>query len=199
MNRSNNKGLTLIELILAMAISTIVIGAVIAFMSAGSRSYRFEENEISLQMEAQTVMNQINNLVIEGNNIEFNGTDRLTIYHTDNDSTTYDKSEVIWFDVSQNRLYLYLINSDVESIAMNNEIATQSGLEDNLLGEYVVDFSATLGELPAALTPAPTSFEYRRQDASGATITVTLQMETQNKTYLAQQDIKLRNRVVNIP
>ncbi|MGB4659534.1 MAG: prepilin-type N-terminal cleavage/methylation domain-containing protein, partial [Mobilitalea sp.] len=66
----DNRGLTLIELIIAMAISSIVIGMVIVIISAGSRNFNIAQNEVDIQMEAQTVVNQIEDTIIEASWIE---------------------------------------------------------------------------------------------------------------------------------
>lgn len=190
MDKLNNKGLTLVELILTMAISAIIIGGIILFMSSSSRGYQREEREISLQIEAQTIMNQLANMVMEGNNILFDNTlpngSRLYIYHTDNDTSTFDKMEVIWLDTIDQRLYLYHVNSNADLAAMETEITTRTNLSDNLLGEYVNQ-----------ITVSPSSLVYDRKGSS--TVTISLDMSYHDRTYQAEQSIKLRNRIVNIP
>ncbi len=77
----NNKGLTLVELMIAMAIASIVIGSITYFMAASTKSYRKANDEITLQLEAQTILNQLNELIIEAYNVKMNNaTDMLTIY-----------------------------------------------------------------------------------------------------------------------
>jgi prepilin-type N-terminal cleavage/methylation domain-containing protein len=91
-DKLNNKGLTLVELMIAMAIATIVIGSITYFMATSTKSYRKANDEITLQLEAQTILNQLNELIIEAYNVKMNeATDLLTIYR--GDMTYYIKLE----------------------------------------------------------------------------------------------------------
>lgn len=80
----NKKGFTLVELIISIAISFLVFGAVAAFMGQSTRNYRRSNDEISLQLEAQFILNQLNNLILEANNVKFDtGTHTLKIKQSD--------------------------------------------------------------------------------------------------------------------
>lgn len=67
----NNKGLTLVELVIAIAISTIVIGAAAMFLYNAERTYRVAEHAINLQMETQVLMEQLGNWVLDSNQVFF--------------------------------------------------------------------------------------------------------------------------------
>lgn len=70
----NNKGLSLVELVIAIAMSTIIIGAATVFLYQASRSYRTAEYTIDLQMEAQLLMEQMANWTMESNWVKVDGT-----------------------------------------------------------------------------------------------------------------------------
>ena len=59
------KGFTLVEIIVSLAIMTIVAGAVGAFMVAGNNSYMRGNKELTLQEEAQLTANQIIDMIID--------------------------------------------------------------------------------------------------------------------------------------
>ena len=63
--KQNNQGMTLIELVVAFAILGVVAVAVSMFIITGIRSYSKANNETNVQSEAQTALNQINNMVID--------------------------------------------------------------------------------------------------------------------------------------
>lgn len=63
--RENQKGFTLVELIIAVAIMSIVLLAVCGFIVVGSRSYASANTDISLQQEAQLALNQISDVIID--------------------------------------------------------------------------------------------------------------------------------------
>lgn len=65
----NDQGLSLIELIIAIAISTIILGAAFMFIVRAERAYHMAEYGINLQMEGQILMEQIGNWVMESNRI----------------------------------------------------------------------------------------------------------------------------------
>lgn len=188
MKNSDNRGISLIELIVGMAISSIIIAAIILFMSAGSRGYQAAQSEISLQTEAQTVMNQIRECVLEGNNISYDSSKSvLTVYHSDgNAATTTDAMEILWFNSSDHNMYLYRTTAAGKASVLA-DIQSGTVTEDNLLGEYVESF-----EVSGNLIDDSTG-------GHGTTITVSLQMKYNGKEYKMAEDMKLRNRIVTIP
>lgn len=65
----NNAGLTLIELVVAIAMSSVILGAVFMFFTGAQRAYHTAEYGIDLQMEGQILMEQIGNWVMESSRI----------------------------------------------------------------------------------------------------------------------------------
>lgn len=63
--KHNNKGFTLIEVLVALAVSSVVITIVIAFISQGSRFYKTQSNTINLQNELQETSNVITDTLQE--------------------------------------------------------------------------------------------------------------------------------------
>lgn len=75
--RKNNKGFSLVELIVVIAILAIIGSAIIGFMMTSFRSYRRVSAESSLANELQLTMNRLENLIMDcGNGIsyQYNGT-----------------------------------------------------------------------------------------------------------------------------
>lgn len=60
----NNKGFSLVEILVALAISSIVLLGVALFVNAGSRSYKTTSTQATLQNETQDVLNYLNNLTL---------------------------------------------------------------------------------------------------------------------------------------
>lgn len=188
MRIKDNQGITLVELIIGMAITSIVIGAIVMFMSAGSRGYQSAQSEISLQTETQTIMNQIRTRVLEGNNTQYDD-NVLTIYHSDgNAATTADAVELIWFNNINHNMYLYLTTIGQKDTVLT-DIRNGVVREDNLMGEHVSGFKVTPSDL----------FTFESTGTSGTTITVELEMDYNNRSFSLSEDMKLRNRIVNIP
>ena len=65
--RLRNKGFTLIELIVTIAIIAIFSGVVLTFISTGSNTYRSTSSSAKVQMETQETFDQIEELIIDVN------------------------------------------------------------------------------------------------------------------------------------
>jgi len=63
----NNKGMSLLELVIAIAILGIVSAILVSFMSTGSSMFRQVSTDISLQMDSQVAMAQLREYVIDCN------------------------------------------------------------------------------------------------------------------------------------
>ena len=65
--RRGNKGFTLIELMVTIAIMAIFSGVVLTTVGTGANSYRKTSSNAKAQMETQEVMDQIQNMIIDVN------------------------------------------------------------------------------------------------------------------------------------
>ncbi len=66
----NNKGFTLVELLVALAISSIILTAIGILVTNGVRGYNKQTTMSELQDEANLTMNHIVNAVMEADNID---------------------------------------------------------------------------------------------------------------------------------
>ena len=58
-------GFTLVELLVSIAIFSIVSAAIFGFIVVGSRNYTTASTEINLQQEAQLALNQMSDVIID--------------------------------------------------------------------------------------------------------------------------------------
>lgn len=65
--RQDNRGITLVEMIIAIAACAIVISAASLFIRNALQGYRLASDAIDLQIEAQVLMEQLSSWVMEGN------------------------------------------------------------------------------------------------------------------------------------
>lgn len=198
-----NKGFTLVEMLVACLISLIVISSVGHFMNVGTKGYHSTDRDVMLQMEAQTVVNQISDMITEANNAFFDTSNKtLTLYYnlgqleggkviTKSDA----KRKMIWFCKNLNRLYFYNINSATDYTSAMGEI-TKTITSDRdvaigqLLGEYVEDFSST-----ETSTNGVGTGNNKEGDKS---VDFSLAFKNETKEYKTTNEITLRNRIVNI-
>lgn len=85
----DNKGFTLVELIVSITIFAIVLAAVFGFMLAGSRTYNTVTNRLDLNLQAQLAMNQISDYIIDCNACLYYSGDRLYIINEGETSGDY--------------------------------------------------------------------------------------------------------------
>lgn len=63
--KRNQKGFTIVELLIAVAILSIVVVTVCGFILVGSRSYAAGNSDINVQQESQLALNQMSDLLID--------------------------------------------------------------------------------------------------------------------------------------
>lgn len=69
-NNKNNKGITLVELLIAIAIGSIVISAVIILLKQGINSYSKQTITAQLQNDADITLNQMTDAIMEAKYID---------------------------------------------------------------------------------------------------------------------------------
>ena len=121
----DNKGTSLVELVIAMMISAIIILMITFFLNNASKSFRITNDDVNLQMEAQSIINQLSNLVMEAEYMENEGGEAVNSHmmtYTDFEGMTRyifkhinrqeDGSEVVEYNtIVLSKPYLYQIIS----------------------------------------------------------------------------------------
>jgi prepilin-type N-terminal cleavage/methylation domain-containing protein len=131
-----NKGMTLLELIISISISVIVILMIITFINGALRVFKKTSNDVNLQMEAQTAVNQLANLIMEAENVSAPviTSDNAERYYVNNIALASTESAII-FSKDSKKLYLVDI---ADSASLETAPYTD---QDNLLAEYVTEFN----------------------------------------------------------
>ena len=190
MNR-DQRGITFIELLIAIAISSIIMVAATVFLGAAHKNYNNASAQIDLQSESQILMEQIGMWVMEGNRVEAldpstSGAQGGIVIYRIPRKTSVEKpngvaapepasKRVIWLSASGKKLYTKTAavadpEKDTTVIA-----ADVDEVQQNLLGEYVTAFTGTV-------------------DASSqASVTVSFKMQYLKQNYEIQNMFKLRN------
>ncbi len=171
------------ELIISMAVFVLVAGAIMMFIYSGSRSYSFAKTEVDLQMETQTLLSQINTMILESDNAVYDAAKKtLTLYQIDTTNVksptsggiTVEKNlknkKVIYFDTATSSLYL-------EEYADDRTPACTAS-EDRLLAQYIDSFQTVIDKNK---------------------VTVTLEMKNKRRSYKADVTTKMRNGLVEYP
>lgn len=192
------KGFTLVEIIVSLAIMSIVAGAVGAFVIAGNNSYMRGNKELTLQEEAQLTANQLIDLIIDvergisfrtttgqavdeaGNPVADNvPVSELLLRNNDNVYMVRWQGQTAGAEyASANQLYLYeAVNTkDADGkITAWGDPSDPSQATPSLMAEYVTAFNIDLTDLEKRKVKLEMTFVY------------------QDKSYNVSETIKLRN------
>ena len=192
------KGFTLVEIIVSLAIMSIVAGAVGAFVIAGNNSYMRGNKELTLQEEAQLTANQLIDLIIDvergisfrtttgqavdeaGNPVADNvPVSELLLRNNDNVYMVRWQGQTAGAEyASANRLYLYEAANTKDAdgkITAWGDPSDPSQATPSLMAEYVTAFNIDLTDLEKRKVKLEMTFVY------------------QDKSYNVSETIKLRN------
>ena len=150
-----NKGITLVELIIAVAISSIILGATTLLVKTAQNDYQYTSETADLQSESQVLMEQLGKWIMEGNRIkvkeDVGNPDELTIYYIPRTTDTKlpsgvvqpsekTKKKVIWVD--NGKMYVKSFDN-IASVDSDTLTYTQADeKEDNCIGEHIKGFYA---------------------------------------------------------
>ena len=179
--RKDHSGITFVELIIAIAISTIIFGAAILFLGMAHKNYNHASAQIDLQSESQILMEQIGMWVMEGNRVEkldpsVSGVEGIVIYKIPGTPSITNPAgaaapeaaskRVIWISAGGKKLY-------TKKMAVADP---KTEVQENLIGEYVTAFTGTVNA-----------------STEKASVAVSFDMQYLEQKYTIQNEFKLRN------
>lgn len=174
--KKDNRGLSLVELLVAIAIAAIISGSITYLIRTSLHLYGNETADVALQQELQVTLNQIMDYAMESQELVISGDESATYYvalgkivkDTEKDDDTPaepDKldAQIIWREDDK----LYLKKELIENInekakdetlpaAIDDIISSASSEKDNyLLSEYVSNFLVS----PSGIISETTKYE----------------------------------------
>lgn len=196
----DNKGFSLVELLIAVAIAAIVGGSVFGFMTVGAKTFGQTSTDVHLQNEAQLAFNQIQDLVIDTvvglDYVYITGDDfgddsnkvvtdaeipvgvkgkKLIMYN--NYGSGRDIYEIVWKADEQK---LYYNEYKVDPSDPDKAVKGVKVVDESLMAEFVTGFAADLSLI-----------ETKRV----ARLEITY--EKDGRPYTSSHNITLRNKIVS--
>lgn len=195
--KNSNSGFSLIELVVAVAIASIIVLAIGSVLIFSSRSYSSTSTESGLQSDAQIVMNQIQDLVIDAKDsiqytYKLSAADvehsavrdsdipsgalikTLLIYNRNSSTNLYDVYEIQWNGNDKQIYYCQCTSADEKPASRVEDASTKEALAENTITGFACDL---------------THIEDKR------ILQVDLDIEKGTKTYHASNNISIRNKV----
>ncbi len=191
--KQDQKGLSLVELVVAIAILAIVATAIAGFMVTGSRSYASTSSEVNIQYESQLTTNQISDLLIdatEGISYEIDG----SLYNKDSEGPASPSNkklsiftsvvnptsglsdyfaDIVEWKLSDQKLYYsrYHVTKTGNVYTLGTAVTT-----NKLMSDYATGFSANLDQV-----------------SSNNIFQLSMDFENAGKKYHTNNNITLRN------
>lgn len=208
----DNRGLTLIELLVAMTIVTIVIGVAFSFIIHTINLYRRGNNDSSVQNEAQLTMAQLESLVLNANmgiglKPETDGKDVLQgndlyLYYRDYEKTGYDEStdSATSTNVPYEAIHVYV--DPAKGLSFCTRTCTYGSTTDaggNTVNQMTMTADKANPEILSKFVKNVTDFTVDIKDlVKKNEITFTIKFEYQGRKYTSKNTIMLRNKIVSV-
>ena len=202
--RKNQKGFTLVELIIAVAILAVVTVAVCGFIMVGSRSYTSANTDIMLQQDAQLALNQMSDVIIDTTeSISYsglvNGSMQTVLKDSEFSGEPTDKCLAVvnkipeTDDLNQNPSYWFYFSKDDATIYYNeiDDIDSTTMTPDEIKDKFdaAADDKAVLAEHVAEFSVDVSQFEQNR------VVMLSLTFENGDRVYSTSNNVTVRNRI----
>lgn len=214
--KQDNRGLTLIELIIAITVSAIIMGTITLFISNALKSYNAAKGTVDLQMETQVMMEQLSSWIMEGNYVTVKPititdahdntvqVDVLLIYHLprlvpeerlplDVTQDTYSNRRMIW--MQDGRLYMYLYPDDAEDAEDEEESEDEIVVLDPTADVITITVDDLIATEDNCICEFMESFIPTWNEEKG-TVSIEVKLKTGSQEYQLENEFKVRNEIL---
>lgn len=139
----NNKGFSLVEILVALAIASIVATLIMSLITSGTGFYNKQSNSIDLQNELQETSNKVSDALMEATQLEITDDGSILVIKTgdfsDDDSKVKPKC-IVWVKpYGDNNGSLYVMDTEVPA-------SFDDAVEGYCMSKYVEDFSIKIDD-----------------------------------------------------
>lgn len=177
--KNDNRGLSLAELVVSLAIFAIVLTSVFSFMLAGSKAYTNISDRLSLDLDAELLMNQLTEYLIDCNG---------TVYYHDHNLYVVNQEEDGSYTAQ-----VFAFRPDDKAIYFGSGTAKKIASGSSPRFSTTATATDLLAENVAALEVQPVS----RDGARLSSVRIFFKLAKGTDIYTAEKALALRNRPVS--
>lgn len=206
-----NKGFSLVELVVAMGIGSLVLLMISIILVRGTNLFRAENNEVNMRNDYQIIRNQLDesimeakSLVIESIDIPDEDEDDIVIYTGIIDTSIRERSfildgaqtteKVIYYDASDNSIYI-----SASFVTLFDSVDTGNFVEGNKICDIVSDFKL---EVVSDETTMRTEIDREGNETTyylnPVRVNITLGLESKKSDVSSTYTVNLRNKIKEI-
>ncbi len=194
----NNRGVTLVELLVTVAILSVVLLIAMSFMTTGSRTFAEGNAEAKVQKEAELAVNQMEDMIIDVNGgvdwvkDDVTGDRELILYNAGGDSgvVEYTKESII-YKKSEHKILCSKWDMVFDTAANEYKIDSPR-YTDQLLAENVTQFEADISDVYTDTTSDGTTIDI----VKSVQLKVGYDDGSGRAAYATSPVITLRNRMM---
>lgn len=173
---NSDSGFTLIELVVGVAVMMFVMLSLVVFVSVGTRGYSTSNAEVSVQMESQIALHQIEDIIMEGAGLS--------------DMTESNGCSVYPVDMADGRVLLILDSENgrlLEYSQSGDDIAGENGGISKAVRAAVSNYREYV------IAQGVRSLSLRQPDAYSSLVDVTVDFEYSGKIRTVSGSYRMRN------
>lgn len=195
--KRNNKGLTLLEMIISVAIMSIVIVTITSFMVTGTKLFGASNNEIKLQQEAQLALSNVENRIIDtkrGIRCDDDGTQViLTVF---NEKTGTDAKEYIVWNKNDKKIYYASSAFDVTLTTFpTNEVLASNVEKFDVIMKNAASGATTTPEPSVTAVPSITAEPSNSPVKVQPKVEIVVEVKEKGRTFTSQKVVTFRNNI----
>lgn len=171
--KMNNKGFSLVELLIALAVSAVVMTTILALWGYSTNRMAETHQKVTLQDEAKDIMNHITNVTQEGSSVEWKkeGGVSYLVVKNDSDEAEDNRKETVYWHIGKKMYFASTTEVSLSSLSAD---------DTHLLGENVKEFKCKL---------------FTNEESKTKYVEVTIDMDSDDQASMKCSDnIYLRNQ-----
>lgn len=193
MDKMKNKGLTLVELIVSIAVMAILGIGIGSFVYVSLQQYKSAHSEVDIQYEAQVTQNKIQDMLIDasrGVSVSSSPNTTLYIYNYNEDEKKKYRIEIKYVPEKSQLQYTRYYIADLAEGEQAHQWMVDGDAKDEYLAAYITSFEVILYDKLGEVISGPDS------GMVAGKAQIRLNYSLGGREYQSRNTVKLRNSVL---